>query len=163
MSFDTLTTQEITAAEPVASTMLTKVKNNFDDHEDRIQELEATVTEGLPIIFRVNGYYFAKNGVLKSTANSSLTIIGVRILVDVAGSAGILEIDIQRKRGGGSYESIFSSKPTASYSSGNDYLSAGTLDLTKVDIVSGDILRLDITSSQTNGQGFLVRIDWERG
>jgi hypothetical protein len=164
MPFSALTSGEIATAEPVASTMLTKVKDNFDDHEDRIQTLESTFQTNLPIILRVNGLYIVQNGVIKTTANSNITIDGVRILIDGAGTAGSTEIDIKRKRGGGAFTSIFTVKPTISYTAGNDALStAGTLDPTMVDIEAGDILKLDITAAQTHGVNFLVRIDWTGG
>lgn len=164
MSFVAITTGEITSGQPVASTTQTKIKDNFDNHETRIETLESSVSQFLPIIFRVNGYYGVMDGVLKTTANSTMNLTGVRLLTDVAGSAGTVQIDIKRKRGGGSYTTIFTTKPSVVYTSGNDALSSnGVLDPAMVDVIAGDILRLDITSTQTAGWGFLVRVDWNRG
>ncbi len=167
MSFNPLTSGEIASGEPVSTTTQGKVKENFDDHEERIEALEASVSDFLPLILSVRGPYAAfgaRDNVIKTTSNSSFTITGVRLLIDIAGSSATTEIDIKRKRGGGSYESIFSTKPSVVYSAGNDALSSNAvLDLTKVDIEAADILRLDITGVQVGGSGFVVRIDFDRG
>jgi hypothetical protein len=164
MSFTAITSGEITSGKPVAATTQTKIKDNFDDHEQRLLDVEAANSAFPPIILRVNGFYGSKTGLLKTTANFSFTITGIRILIDQAGSAGDTEIDIQRKRGVGAYESVLSALPSVDFSAGNDALSSNaTLNPTKTDIEPGDIIRLDLTSHQTDGNGFLVRIDYNRG
>jgi hypothetical protein len=164
--FTALTSTEVASGKPVSATTTQKIKDNFDDHETRIESLEASIINFLPIILGVNGYYAVFNNVLKTTANSNLTITGVRILINVAGSTGTTQIDVKRSRASvssGAYQSIFSTLPSVASAAGNDALSSnGVLDLTKVDIQAGDILRLDITSAQTKGYGFEVRIDYTR-
>lgn len=166
MSFVPINSSEISPGKPVASTTQTKIKENFDDHEARLQAAEVGSSSYPPIVLRVNGFYsYATQltGVIKTTTNFALAILGVRILVDKAGTAGTLEIDIKRKRGAGAWESVLTTKPTIGYAAGDDALSvAGVLDPTKVNILAGDILRLDITSVQTGGKGFLVRVDFNR-
>lgn len=164
MAFQVINSGEIASGEPTTTTTQNKIKNDLDDHEDRIQALEAVIVDFLPITMEVNGYYYVNDNVLKTTSNSALTITGARILVNVAGSSGTLEIDIKKKRGVGAYTSIFTTKPSLVYSTGDDALSSNAvLDSSQVDIQAGDILRLDITSAQVDGVGFLVRIDYDRG
>lgn len=164
MAYVAITSGEIATGEPVAATTQTKIKDNFADHESRITTLEAAGSAFPPIIFRVNGLYAVAEGLIKTTANFSFSITGVRILVDQAGSSGSIEIDILKKRGGDPFESILTALPTANYTDGDDFLSDGaTLNPTKIDVEAGDILRLDITSIQAAGVGFLVRIDYNRG
>lgn len=164
MPFDPLNSTEIESGKPVASTTQTKVKENFDDHETRIQTLEAGTSVYPPIIFRVNGRPVVLENVFKTTSNFSFEITGARILVDEAGSAGTIEVDILRKRGAGAYETIFTTQPSVAYTAGDDALSSNAvLDGSKIDIEAGDILRMDITSIQTDGKNFLVRIDYNRG
>lgn len=159
-----ITSTEIESGKPVATTTQNKIKENFEDHETRLQNVESSSAVYPPITFRCSGKPTLFDGFLKTTANFSFTISGARILVDQAGSAGTLEIDILRKRGAGSYESIFTVKPSVAYTDGNDALSTNAvLDEDKIDIEAGDILRLDITSIQTGGKNFLVRIDYNRG
>jgi len=164
MAFTALTSGEVASAQPVASTVTTKIKNNFDDHESRIQTLESSVTNNIPIIWRVNGYYDVLTGLIKSTTNMSMSFTGVRILIDKAGSAGTTQIDILRKRGGGAWTSIFTTLPSVAFGAGNDALSTNAvLNPTMQALQAGDILRLDITSAQTDGVSFLVRIDYTKG
>ncbi len=163
MPFIAITTGEITSGEPVSFATQTKIKDNFDDHEARLQIAETASASFAPIILRVGGYYVVTTGVIKTTTNYSLTILGARILVDTAGSSGTVEIDILRKRGVGAFTTIFNTKPSVLYSAGSDALSTNAdLNPTMVGLQAGDIFRLDITSAQVNGKGFLVRIDYNR-
>lgn len=167
MSYISLTTNEIATGMPVASNSQTKIKNNFDNHETRIQTLEVGGNiDYPPIIMRVNGLYEdlgATTNILKTVCNFNLTITGVRIYVDQAGSSGTLTCDIKVSHSGGAYTSILTTLPSVSYTAGNDAVSTNAvLDVTKVNISSGDIIRLDTTSSQTYGNGFMVRIDYNK-
>lgn len=167
MSFTAITTGEIESGKPVRNDTQEKVRTNFNDHESRLQSLEGgSATTYPPMIFRVGGpygYYPAADGILKTTTNFPITITGVRILIDTAGSSGTTEIDVKYKRGGGAWTSILTTKPSVSYSAGNDALSSnGVVNPAEADLQAGDIIRLDTTSVQTNGIGFLVRIDFNR-
>ncbi len=163
MPFTVITSGEIASGKPVASTTQTKIKDNFDDHETRIETLEGGTSIFPPLIFRANGRPMVVENFLKTTTNFSFSVTGARLLVDKAGSAGTLQIDILRKRGAGVYETLFTTKPSVVYTAGDDALSSNAiLDVTKVDILAGDILRLDITSIQTGGKNFVVRVDYNR-
>lgn len=167
MSYTTITTTEIESGKPVRSDTQNKVRDNFEDHEDRLQSLEGgSATTYPPLIMRVNGYYgyyAAQNSVLKTTTNFPITITGVRILIDQAGSAGTTEIDLKVSTGGGAFTSIMTTKPSVASAAGNDALSSnGVVNASLADLITSDIIRLDITSVQTNGIGFLVRIDYNR-
>jgi len=167
MSFTAITSGEIESGKPVRSDTQTKIKDNFDDHESRLQSLEGGAsTTYPPLILRVNGpysLYGALTSILKTTTNFPITITGVRLLIDTAGSAGITEIDVKYKRGGGSWTSILTTLPSVSYTAGNDALSSnGVVDVSESELEAGDIIRLDTTSVQTGGVGFLVRIDYAR-
>lgn len=166
MSFVPLTETEVESGEPVKTTTMNKIKENFDDHEARLQVAETSSGVFPPIILRVNGRYSqlgAADDILRTTINFDINITGVRILIDKAGSAGDTEIDIKYKRGDGPWTSIFSVPPVANYADGDDFLSdSGTLDGTQGELKAGDIIRLDQLSVQTDGVGYLVRIDWNR-
>lgn len=167
MSFVTLTPEEIASGTPVRSDTHTKIKENFDDHESRLQSLEGGAdTTYPPLILRVNGpygYLTAKDDVLRTTTNFPITITGCRLLIDTAGTAGTTEIDVKYKRGGGAWTSIMTTKPSVSYTLGSNYTSTnGIVNPTQADLQAGDLIRLDITSIQTSGIGFTVRLDFNR-
>lgn len=171
MSFTSISSTEVESSKPVTTTVMGKVKDNFDDHEARLQIIESgTGTTYPPLILRVGGNYSvngATNGVVKTTTNFPIQITGVRLLIDQAGSSGTTEVDVQFKRGASAYASILSTKPSVPSSAGNDALSgsaagsvAAVLNPSNATLQAGDIIRLDMTSVQTNGRGFLVRIDY---
>lgn len=174
MAYSDLTSTEIGSGKPVSNPLLDKVKENFTNHETRIDALETgTSTVYPPIIMKVNGNYGSYGGVvdfLKTTLNFNLTITGVRILVEKAGTSGDTEIDLKFKRGAGSYTSVLTTLPSCNYQDGDDFSSTGTangsvaavLNATYVDLQAGDILRLDITSAQAQAQNFIVRIDYNK-
>src|SRR6185312_11690075 len=109
--YTAINTGEIVSGEPTTNSLWTKVKDDLDDHETRIETLEGASSVYPPIILRANGAYFVMTDVLKTTTNFSLTITGARLLIDQAGSSGTTEIDILVSSGGGPYNSIFTTKP----------------------------------------------------
>jgi len=165
MTYTPITAPEIATGEPVKQTVQAKIKDNFESHEARITSLEGGGnTVYTPIIFRINGEYsnLIAPQILKTTLNFNLTITGVRLLIDTAGTSGTTQIDIKYKRGG-AYTTILSTKPSVSYSSGNDSISNNAvLDLSQVNLLAGDILAMDIVSTQLNAKNFLVRIDFNK-
>jgi len=167
MAFNALTSGEIATGKPVAGTTQTKIKDNFDDHESRLQAIEGgSATTFPPLTFRVNGPYSiegATNSLTKTTTNFPITFTGGRLLIDVAGSGGTTEIDIKYKRGAGAWTSIFSTRPSVASAAGNDSISSnGVLDPSNVSLLAGDLIRVDTTSVQTGGVGFTVRLDYQR-
>lgn len=167
MAYIPITSNEIATGEPVTNSTQTKIKNNFDNHESRLVGVETgTSTIYPPLIFRVNGLYGSIgsiDGLLKTTPNFNLQISGIRILIDKAGVSGTTEIDIKYKSGGGAWTSVLSSTPTAPYTGGDDYISNNAvIDLDHNQISAGDIIRLDLLSSQVDADSFLVRIDYSK-
>jgi hypothetical protein len=169
MSYTAITSAEVTAGEPTTSTLMGKVKDNFSDHETRITSLEAgSGVSYPPIIFRVNGRAdlvatATRTGFIMSTCNFGLTITGARLIIQTAGSSGTTEIDIQYKRGGGAWTSIFSTKPSVAYTAGDNAVSSNAvIDIANDDLQAGDLIRMNISSAQTSGSGFLVRLDFTK-
>jgi hypothetical protein len=169
MSYTAITTGEIASGEPVKADTQTKIKDNFEDHESRIQTIETGAgTTYPPMTFRINGPYGLYSSgspftdITRTTTNFNITITGVRVLIDTAGSSGTTEVDVLFKRGAGSWTSILTTKPSAGYASGNNYASTnGVVNATYADLLAGDLIRLDITSVQAGAaSGFTVRIDY---
>lgn len=171
MAFIPITTEEITTGEPVSSSTQTKIKNNFDNIDNRITSLEGGGnTIYPPLIMRVNGTYgepgdlqIPANNILATTLNFNISITGVRIIIDKAGVSGQTEIDIKYKRGPGTFTSIFSTKPSISYSEG-DYATStnAVLNPSEVNLAAGDILALSITEAQMRAIGMTIRIDYSK-
>lgn len=169
MSYNSITNTEIASGEPVLNTTQTKIKENFENLNSRVSTLEGggSVVYA-PIILRINGSYGESGdltipslGILKTTCNFNMIITGVRLLIDNAGVSGTTQVDVQYKRGAGSWTSVFTTKPSVSYSSGDDSVSTnGVLDAGEVSILAGDLIRLNIDSVQARASGLMVRIDY---
>lgn len=166
MAFTAFNSTEIEAGKPNKQELWTKTKDNFDSHEDRILTLEASIASFVPLTFEVFGPYTVnaapQTGVMYERISFNMTALACRIMVQTAGPSGTLEVDIKYKRGAGAFTTIFSTKPSVSYSAGDLGLSTnGVLSVT--DFLAGDIFRLDITSNQGSGaEGFIVYLEYER-
>lgn len=169
MAYVPINSTEIAVGEPVRSDTQTKLKDNFDNHETRILAVESgNTTVYQPIIMRVNGSYnqllSPGTNILRTTMNFNLTVTGVRLLIDNAGVSGTTEIDLLYKRGAGAWTSILTTKPSVIYSAGSNAISSNTvLNAGQVALQAGDLLRMDLTSSQDQtATNFMVRVDFSK-
>jgi hypothetical protein len=162
MAFEELDSATLTTGKPVKQELWTKVKNSLDDHEERISDLEAATASTEPLVFYVKGNYVSfgtYTGAAHRRLSNNITITAVRILIIDGGTAGTTEIDLLYKRGVGAFTSIFTTKPSVAYTAGDYTLSSNAVILT-TDLLASDILRLDITSSQTGNEEFHVYVDY---
>lgn len=164
MAFTSLTTDEISVGEAVKNSTLTKIKDDLDDLNTRVTALDLSIAEA-PIVFRVSGYYSnlgsnERTAILETTCNYDLTITGVYVICDTAGSSGTTEVDLKHNTSG-SFVTVFTTKPSVAYSAGNDAVSSNAvLNSGAVNVSAGKILQLSITSAQTGGKNFIVRVDY---
>lgn len=159
MAFTSLTSAEISAGEPTKQELFTKTKDNFDDHESRITSLETVTVLVSPIVFDVRGEGFDKDAVTYHRIENAVTATGFVLFMKEAGTAGTVEVDVQKKRGAGSFASILSSTVSVAFGSGDFATAAG--GLADTDFQVGDILRLDVKGIQTDSTGFEVIISVE--
>ena len=157
MAFTSISSSLLNVGKALKREIFTLIKDNFDDHETRLTNVEAG-TISLNVF----------NGVVKPASN--FDHVGVAYYY-VSGSAqiseafiqiyevdsftGTLEIDILKSTtdtDDANFTSIFSTKPSVNFTSAADFdasinqvLGAGA------SIADGDILRLDITSMPTKG------------
>jgi hypothetical protein len=166
MPFSALTSGEIAAGQPVKQELTTKIKDNFDDHETRISDLEGgtstTFTDWAWDVWGDYSLYGTRNQIMIERVSQNITILAARLHVHTAGSASSTEIDFQFKRGGGAWTSIFSTRPSVAFGSGDNAVSSNqVLNPSYVELQSGDLLRMDITSVQTGGVGLCGLITFE--
>lgn len=163
MAFEEISSSQIQTGDPVTVELWSKTKNSLDDHEDRISDLEAAASANEPLGFYVKGNYVsfgAVTGAAYRRLFSNITITSARLFVVDAGSSGTLEIDILYKRGAGSFTSIFSTKPSLAYTGGDYSLSTNAV-LSTTALQAGDVLRLDISTSQTGNEEFHVYLTYD--
>lgn len=166
MSYVPLDADDLAVGEPVLSSTALQIKNNLDNHEERLGAVETGgATTYPPIIMRVGGpIQWVPLGVttLFTTMNFNLSVTGVFLIVEKAGS-GVTTVDIQSKRGAGAWQSLLTTKPSVNSVAGDFAISSNAvLDLTKVNLLAGDLLRLVVNGVQAGGNGFIVRIDYNK-
>lgn len=156
MAYSVIASTDIEAGDPVTQDLWQQVKDNFADHETRIDSLEAAIQNYPPILFKVRGassLYAPVTGQEFLRLFANITLTSGRVFVYVAGSAGTVDVDIQYKRGAAAFASIFSTRPTVAFGAGDYAISTnGVLSVT--DLLAGDILRLDIQGAQTDCEEF---------
>lgn len=163
MAFVALNSTEILSGKPVKNDLTLKIKNNFDDHESRIGVLETAIGSFRPIEFVVQGEYWRYGGsqteVMIDRMNYNMTLTAARLMIKTAGTSGTTGIDILYKRGAGAWTSIFSTTPSVLYSVGDYGISTNAIFSTTA-LLAGDLLRLDILSVQTLGNGFDLQLEY---
>ena len=156
MAFIAFTTDQILAGEANKQELWTKTKDNFDDHESRIVTLEGGGAIAYPsFVWRFEGEYDLLSTpielVTRYRAEFNLKITGAVLMVHEAGTSGTTEIDIEKfNAGGGGVTSLFSTRPSIGFASGNDAVSTNqVLDTGVTSLTAGQFLRCKITSSQS--------------
>lgn len=163
--FNPIDNAMISAGEPVTQDLWSRTKLNFDDHESRLLTVEGATGAFHPIQMDIYGEYSffgAVEGQAFTRITFNLTVLAGRLMVHKAGTAGDTEIDILYKRGANPFVSIFTTLPSVNFSSGNLAIGTGVLDPGEVDLLAGDILRLDLVSSQTSGIGLSSFLEIEK-
>ena len=168
MAFTPLNLNEVLPGKSVKTEMLQKVRTNLSELDERTTSLEGgSNTVYPPITLRINGNYASaplNAQTLLTTINFNLTLTGVFLICENAGSSGDTEIDIQFKRGVGAWTSVFNTKPKVNHADGALAISSnGILNLSLVNLLAGDFLRLLLTAKQGGTpRGLLVRIDFNK-
>lgn len=162
MSFSTLASALIAAGKAVKQEIFTTIKGDLDDHESRLITAEAAIGRLPPISFNVVGALnspLTMDGALVYRVEANLRVTAARLLIKTAGASGSVTVDVEYKRGAGSWTSILASTISASYTLGDLALVSGTLSIQ--DFMAGDLLRLNIDAVQDNMQDFSVYLENE--
>lgn len=166
MAFVTIDPVLIEVGEPTRKELFQTIKDDLDDHESRISTAENSVNVSKEITFPIVGNY-AFNGPKTAAAYykliSDITVQAVKIHQFKAYTSGTTEFDVLYKRGVGAFTTIFTSRPTVTSANGDFYTSNNGI-ISTTDLLVNDIIRLDITSTQTGGfetHSITVTIEYE--
>lgn len=180
MSYSAITATEIEVGKPVKKSLFNKVKDNFDDHETRVNSLEAGASKIEVANFELGGYIDHYNlselsSVAMHHANTAFTISELEVVIidspnalDSGGSAivssadGTLELELEKSTdGGANFGTILSTRPqvidgeNGAGSSSNDVANVSAI-LANSSVNSGDILRIKVTSKKDTQGSFLI-------
>lgn len=158
MAYSAITSTEVQVGKPVTSSLFTKVKDNFDDHESRILAVEAVTSQvvifNFPILTAVTASTLT--GVTYWRCPFDVTLTDCKVVAYEIGSlTGDLELDVKKNTSPDStgMTSVFTTQPSLDYGTASDYdeSSNAVFDASEQDVSAGEWLRLDITSLPSGG------------
>lgn len=137
---------------PFKKELADKIRNNFIDHEARLQGL--TLGSAPIVVFNdvvVNASSASTfTGLAHFRASSAFSVSLVQIGIFTKGSivSGTVSVDIKKAATlAGPWVSILTSQPTINFATAVDYDTAtGILDGSNQTVAQGDYLRLDVTA-----------------
>ena len=159
MAFISIDPATINVGDPLKKEFFDRAKGNFDDLDDRLNNVEAGTTR-VPVMkfdMRNASSFSSATGLFYYEADSDFTLTDCFIRIFEKGSlAGFLEIDIKKSTtdlADGSFTTVFTTAPKITFSGASDYDASTNqvFDPTKVDINAGDFLRLDILQAPPSG------------
>jgi hypothetical protein len=152
-SFIPFSDEEIKVGKAIKKELWKKLKDNFDNHEQRILTLSVGAA---PVVAWDNTVVNASSatsltGLDYFEAVSSFTITTVKLQIFETGitTSGILSFDVKKNNSLDpiGFQSVLTTQPSINFSSASDYdFSEGILDSSNQFVNAGDFLRLDITS-----------------
>lgn len=164
MAYTPFTTAEVTAGEPVTQDLFTKVKDDFADHETRITAVEAATSSYRPLEYDIQGGYWGLTipytGILYDRINFSMTLLAARLIIVTAGTSGTTTVNVEYKRGAGSWTTIFTTKPSVAYTAGDLAVSTNAV-LAVTSLQAGDFLRVNIDTVQQVTFGLKLQLEYE--
>jgi hypothetical protein len=153
MSFVAIDANEIEVGDALKKELFDKIKDNSDDHETRIADLE-TGAKRIPVF-----KYLLINAAAASTltglnyyiADEDFTLVNAYIGIFEKGAlTGAIEIDVKKSTtnmDSASFATVFTTKPKITLASASDYDKSTNqvFDNGQISISAGNILRLDVT------------------
>lgn len=171
MAFITVPSSWLTIGEAIKQRLFTRFKDNQDNHELRINTIEAGINKTIIFDFEVIGYisnYSASEliGIGTYLAPQNMIITEVKIILlnssqtpTVSSSAGSLSIDLQRSTDGGStWSTVLTSKPSIG---DGLYLSGASSSLVAFNVggeilLLNQLLRVNVSSKKDSQGSFQV-------
>lgn len=166
MAFVTINSASIEVGDALKAELFTQVKDNFDDHETRIQSLAA----GAVKISLINEDIYVGStasalltGVYYVEVLQACTVVegSIQLFTKSPATTGSLVVDVKKNTSTNpsGFTSLFSSAPTIDVASVPDYgRRTGTINTSYQSLSVGDILRVDVTGLPAGLQNFRVTL-----
>ena len=156
MAFSPIPQALIEIGKAIKKELWQTTKDNLDDLDSRVSDLEGGATATLPLDFYIWGEGGVDDDVARLRCPFNITITGARLRV---GTAGSTEVDILVDTGSGYSTILGSGNLILASASGDDAeVVAASLAVTEVD--GGDTFRLDVKGIQTAGRHYQVEITY---
>lgn len=165
MAYSSVDATRIVAGKPVRADDILGLRNNQEDLNTRVTAVENLTSKVVVFNEQLRGLdnfvgvtSFSQVAVYR--AASGFTLTGAKVTQFTAGSAGTLEIDVKVGSSLGSVSTIFSTKPSISYSVGNNSTSSNAV-FSSQSVSANDWIILDITSIQTDQGDIHIEVTGE--
>lgn len=162
--FTTISDALITVGKAIKREIFTTIKDNLDDHEERIAGFESF--GGRVDVFNNDVLMGSVAGSLnelafyRATSSFTLTNCEIQIFEKNGVATGSLEVDILKNTtpNDTGMTSIFNTKPSIDFSTASDYQvsSNQVFNSAQTEMSAGEILRLDVTSLPNNISKFRI-------
>jgi len=177
MAFTSIPSADIEVGKPTKKSLFTTIKNNEDDHETRINNLESGAGKITIFSFQVVGYISNYSvAELKALGNFlvpagctlqelCITILDSTNTFDSSGnvaetsSSGVLEIDLLKSTDGATFSSILTTKPAIPDGKNGKGTSSNNcipVVFANTSLDQDDILQVDLTSMKDEQGSFLI-------
>ena len=99
MAFTAIPASWLEVGRAIKKSLFTRISDNLDDHETRINGVEAAQEGQAPLQFHVKGVYDSlisadKTNLLKIITRSDIEITDVKLYIDEAGTVGTTEVNM---------------------------------------------------------------------
>lgn len=168
MAFTPISSTQIQVGRAIKKELWDVVKDDLDDLNTRLNAVEASSPKIKVIEFYVlNASSFSTaTGLYYYRAVDTFTLTSATIQIFEKGSlTGTFEIDVEKSTtdlSAGAFSSVFTTRPSINLTTASNYAISTNqvFDPTKVSIVPGNYLRLDISQFPTGGvmSKFLVTV-----
>lgn len=157
MAFQVINSSEIEVGDPLKKELFNKIKNSFDDHETRLNGVEASAKKiGLfKGTIRNAASFSSATGLILLPITDEFTVTECYLQIFEKGTlTGSLEIDVKKAATlNGTYTSIFTTKPKITLSGVSDYAKSTNqiFNPAQIGVLPNNFLRVDITSFPSGG------------
>lgn len=170
MTYTTIDPNDIEVGKPTKKKIFQTIKDNLDDHETRIDSLQAGASKIEVFNFEVFGYINDYNineltsvGIYEAPAAFTLSTITISLQNNPqflqSSSDGVLEVDLQKSTDNGvTWNTILNTKPSigVGVSATGSKSTNGSINSGLNSINQGDLLRVSITSLKNNQGSFNI-------
>lgn len=154
-----------TNGQTIDQTWFNTLKSVDENQEGRLQSLENEIQR---FMFTCNSkldHQLDGTSHLIIPVLRNITLLDAQVIVFVAGSSGVLEVDFKYMRPSVSlstWTSVLSTRPSRNKVAGTGKSTNGVINPLYDDIDSGDYLRLDITNMQVGLRQWACYLAWQR-
>ena len=163
MAFSPIDSNTIKVGDPITSDTITLIKNNFDDHELRINSL---ATSG-GTVFIINGdvsfvgFNISNPSIFyyKARQDFSINDFRVQLFTKQGLTSGDLVFDLQKSNdtNDSNFSTVLSSSLSISFLSASNYSEhIASLNPSLNDVLTGQVLRIKVTNIPSNFSGSVL-------